>query len=370
MNNHRNGGFTLVELMVTIAVGSLITLAATTILLLGLRVNAQSTGTVTRQNTARILLSVLEDMATEGAIKEVEVDEESGAWKILGERDGVAAVLFSYDSVEKTVCTGENTTLMEEVLASSVEMSESSILTFSVETEDGRYSSSIYCRMTDRDTTGDTVVENLREEDAADNVEGIIDHPEARKAFLDILATQYKLTGGLANHGTILDNSGKNQGIYYSQWYVGSVTDPDWDEETPWCACFVSWGLSQVSGYVESPSDRIRTIKLESGEEITYYYWYADVNSFVNYFEQLGENHWKDSKANTQSESDVYTPQPGDLIFFDWEVSGDPDHVGAVLTVADGCVYTIEGNSANMVAIRKYELSDSRIMGYGVLNWK
>ena len=33
-------------------------------------------------------------------------------------------------------------------------------------------------------------------------------------------------------------------------------------------------------------------------------------------------------------------------------------------------VYTIEGNSANMVAVRKYSVNDSRIMGYGILDWK
>ena len=63
------------------------------------------------------------------------------------------------------------------------------------------------------------------------------------------------------------------------------------------------------------------------------------------------------------------TPTPGDYIFFDWENDGDTDHVGAVLYVNGGVVYTIEGNSGGRVAIHSYALSDPRIYGYGVLNW-
>ena len=64
------------------------------------------------------------------------------------------------------------------------------------------------------------------------------------------------------------------------------------------------------------------------------------------------------------------TPIPGDYVFFDWDKGTDPDHVGAVLCVKGGFLYTIEGNSGGKVAVQRYSLGDSRIVGYGVLNWK
>jgi hypothetical protein len=78
---------------------------------------------------------------------------------------------------------------------------------------------------------------------------------------------------------------------------------------------------------------------------------------------------------------------PGDVIFFDWVVDNvrNPQHVGVVLYTGteevDGktveYVYTIEGNVAassteryGTVGLRKYEINDKRILGYGVLDWK
>lgn len=56
-------------------------------------------------------------------------------------------------------------------------------------------------------------------------------------------------------------------------------------------------------------------------------------------------------------------PMPGDQIFF-----GAPDsiqHTGLVEKVENGRVYTIEGNSNNMVRRCTYSLTDSSIVGYG-----
>ena len=56
-------------------------------------------------------------------------------------------------------------------------------------------------------------------------------------------------------------------------------------------------------------------------------------------------------------------------IFFDWDGDSDPDHVGAVMLVRDGTVYTIEGNSGGKVAVHSYSRNDACVMGYGLLNW-
>ena len=79
----KNDGLTLVELMVSITIGSLIMLAASTVLLLGFRINHQTTESVTRQYTARTVITLLENLASEGEIKQVQSTLD-GSWKVRG----------------------------------------------------------------------------------------------------------------------------------------------------------------------------------------------------------------------------------------------------------------------------------------------
>lgn len=72
-----------------------------------------------------------------------------------------------------------------------------------------------------------------------------------------------------------------------------------------------------------------------------------------------------------------YTPQAGDLIFFDWTNTGNNllDHVGMVEKVANGKVYTVEGNtkggySKSGVRHKSYSLTSSYIVGYGALPYE
>lgn len=60
-----------------------------------------------------------------------------------------------------------------------------------------------------------------------------------------------------------------------------------------------------------------------------------------------------------------YIPVSGDIIFFDWEQDGSPDHVGIVKEVRDGNVFTIEGNSGNMCKEKHYQINSNVIYGYG-----
>ena len=60
-------------------------------------------------------------------------------------------------------------------------------------------------------------------------------------------------------------------------------------------------------------------------------------------------------------------PEVGDVIFFYY--SGAINHQGIVVSVGDGMVSTVEGNSSDMVAHRSYILADSRIAGYGRPKW-
>ena len=68
-----------------------------------------------------------------------------------------------------------------------------------------------------------------------------------------------------------------------------------------------------------------------------------------------------------------YDPQPGDLIFFDWEENGESDHVGIVVEVTEDAdqesmkLKVIEGNADDRVQFVMYEPDDSDIMGYAVI---
>lgn len=57
------------------------------------------------------------------------------------------------------------------------------------------------------------------------------------------------------------------------------------------------------------------------------------------------------------------SPRPGDQIFFG--TADSVRHTGLVEKVENGKVFTIEGNSNNMVRRRSYALTDGSILGYG-----
>jgi len=61
------------------------------------------------------------------------------------------------------------------------------------------------------------------------------------------------------------------------------------------------------------------------------------------------------------------SPQAGDQVFF--YSGGAINHTGIVEKIVGGIVYTIEGNSSDMVARRSYRIGDSYIAGYGRPNW-
>ncbi|MBR6561878.1 MAG: CHAP domain-containing protein, partial [Oscillospiraceae bacterium] len=90
-------------------------------------------------------------------------------------------------------------------------------------------------------------------------------------------------------------------------------------------------------------------------------YAFAGVEAGKRHFE--GEGCWYASGDRL--------PDPGDLIFFDWEGDGAADHVGAVLCVNDDpenlgkkIVYTIEGNCYGKVSVRWFAQEDAFILGY------
>ena len=74
-------------------------------------------------------------------------------------------------------------------------------------------------------------------------------------------------------------------------------------------------------------------------------------------------------------EQDSYLPQPGDIIYYDWDVrtlgdsKGWSDHVGIVVGTHGPFIKVIEGNKDDSVGYRYVIRWDPRIRGYGLPNY-
>lgn len=330
-----NSGFTMVELLVTVAVSSIVLAAAASLMLLGLRVHQTTQKEAGEQQTVRIVLSALEDLSASGKIYRVE--PLSDGWQLQGkDSNGAAgAVLLRYNSGKLTSGTSGDQVLLDNLRGAQVIL-DGNLVTFTFATAAHSYSTSVFCRT---GIEGDSV----GKEDAQEKLENptlptlpSTAEKDARFAFLKTLAGQYD------SRGEIIGGSG-----YFSEWYIGgyAANKPGWNQYTPWCACFLSWAADQKKASIDGDPPR-----------------FADVDRGMASFKKSGK--WRNPN------DEVNKPIPGDYVFFDWDGGTDPDHVGAVLCVDGNQLYTIEGNSGGRVAVNRYSLSDPRIVGYGVLNWK
>ncbi len=332
-----NSGFTMVELLVTVAVSSIVLAAAASLMLLGLRVHQTTQKEAGEQQTVRIVLSALEDLSASGKIYRVE--PLSDGWQLQGKTAGgtPGAVLLRYKSGKLTSGTSGDQVLLDNLRGAQVIL-DGSLVTFTFATAAHSYSTSVFCRTgIEGDSVGKAEAEDILKKTptlpaAADLTET---EKKARFAFLQKLADQYD------SRGEIIGGSG-----YFSEWYIGNYADnPGWNQYTPWCACFLSWAADQKKASIDGDPPR-----------------FANVDTGMEGFQKSGK--WRSpNDANNK-------PIPGDYVLFDWDRDSDPDHVGAVLCVDGNQLYTIEGNSGGKVAVQRYDLNDKRIMGYGVLNWK
>lgn len=117
----------------------------------------------------------------------------------------------------------------------------------------------------------------------------------------------------------------------YWSWY-------GFNNRVEWCACFVSWCANEAG-------------LIDKGLVPKFAYCPSGIDWF---------------KEHKQWQPRTITPQPGYIIFFDWEQDGISDHVGIVEKIENDVIYTIEGNSLNdECRIRNYRINDKIIFGYG-----
>ena len=331
-----NSGFTMIELLVTVAVSFIVLSAAATLLLLGLRVHKTTQKEAEEQQTVRIVLSALEDLSASGKIYRVE--PLSDGWQLQGKNsDGAAgAVLLRYNNGKLRSGGSSGQILLDNLSAAQVDL-DGSLVTFTFSTAAHSYSTSVFCRT---GIEGDSVSKDDEALKKEPDVPNTVTEPEKQARFTFLK----KLAGQKDSRGEIRGGSG-----YFSEWYIGNYADhPGWNQYTPWCGCFLSWGADQLKTSINGNPPR-----------------FANVDTGMADFKNSGM--WRERGA---------TPIPGDYVFFDWDGGNDPDggtdpdHVGAVLCVEGNFLYTIEGNSGGRVAVHRYDLNDQRIVGYGVLNWK
>lgn len=338
-----NSGFTMVELLVTVAVSSIVLAAAASLMLLGLRVHQTTQKEAGEQQTVRIVLSALEDLSASGKIYRVE--PLSDGWQLQGKTAGgtPGAVLLRYNSGKLRSGTSGDQVLLDNLRGARVDL-DGSLVTFTFATAAHSYSTSVFCRTgIEGDSVGKVEAQEKLENPTLPTLPSTAEK-DARFAFLKTLADQYDSRGNILKGDT-------SRYKYFSEWYIGGyANNPGWNQYTPWCGCFLSWAADQQKASIngDPPS-------------------FADVDEGMAKFTESGK--WRSpNDANNM-------PIPGDYVFFDWDGRNDPDggkdpdHVGAVLCVEGNFLYTIEGNSGGKVAVHSYSLNDPRIVGYGVLDW-
>lgn len=105
-----------------------------------------------------------------------------------------------------------------------------------------------------------------------------------------------------------------------------------------WCAMFVSWCANQA------------------GVSTSIIPKYASV--------QIGMDWYKDKGLFRYKEG--YLPKAGDIMFMK---SNGASHTGIVLYCDGQTLYTVEGNTSDCCACRKYDINNAKITGYGTPEW-
>ena len=156
-------------------------------------------------------------------------------------------------------------------------------------------------------------------------------------AILEAATAQFGVEEGSDSHKKIIDTYNAHEPL--AQGYEVTYEDN-------WCATFVSFCA------IESGLTDIIPTECSCQRQI-------------GLWQELG--HWE--------EQDTYLPQPGDILYYDWDVrtlgdsTGWSDHVGIVVGTHGPFIKVIEGNMDDSVGYRYVIRWDPRIRGYGLPNY-
>lgn len=381
-------GVTLVELLVTIVVSSIVMLAATSMLLMGIRMGAFGNSNASAQNKIQVFQKLVSEADITGinvvplARTEVNLDgveNSCTAWSIV---TGESNILVSYKDSKIYLGNPDSSQVLFDKVESTIalenhDINEKFLLTMKIMLEENEYKMS-FCktgRLTEMVNQSESaqqlssraisLTSNIDDLDVESSIAEVDSKTAKEKAlakikelepspiakvgrekFIDCLFKQ------INSKGEILGAMDDYEYSYYSEWYIGGYKEgSDWNANTPWCACYISWILEDFQDTILEHTPR-----------------FADVVKGVEYFQNCEKemygtvSHW--------SNPEDAEPLPGDLVFFDWNEDGTPEHVGVVLYAENEKLYTIEGNVDDQVKTLSYSLQDSTILGYGSLHWK
>ena len=152
------------------------------------------------------------------------------------------------------------------------------------------------------------------------------------KTYADEMSKVVSVAGDKPIINVAMEQLGNKGGEPFWSWY-------GFNSREEWCACFVSWCADQC-GYIDAGI-------------VPKFSW---CDTGIDWFKARGQ--WRDRS---------YLPEPGTIIFFDWDSDGFSDHVGIVEYCDGTYVYTIEGNtSGDMCKQNVYVVGEYDIAGYGV----
>ena len=185
-------------------------------------------------------------------------------------------------------------------------------------------------------------------------IEKLISVALAEEGYLEKSKTAYD-----ANHN-VLDSKTDGAGHDNYQKYARDLWNVKYfnssKQGVAWCAVFAAWCYYTAFG---------KTIALKLQCQPTSNNAGAGCSSAANYYKAKGRFH-------------TDTPMAGDQIFFNASDGDGFGHTGIVEKVANGKVYTIEGNTSagtsviengGAVCRKSYTLNNSRIGGYGRPDW-
>lgn len=148
-------------------------------------------------------------------------------------------------------------------------------------------------------------------------------------------------------HTALKENGTKEEGTNkqkYGEWFGNNGE--------PWCATFVTWcwyhsGLSYDL--------LVRYQGCTAGMK-----WCTE-QGIMHYVQDFDFGEELENGIPGKQYGGTYKPVAGDIVFF---LSAGMGHTGIVIYSDDTYLYTIEGNTSDKVAIKRWTLTDARITGY------
>lgn len=144
------------------------------------------------------------------------------------------------------------------------------------------------------------------------------------------------------------------------------------DPYAQWCAEYLCWCVDQVDQRYGTQLLR-NVYPLYSGSN-TGRSWFIHQGRYVvrnGFLQDWGYQWLKDSESYIRTGD--YIPQPGDWVFFTWTNTQDTDHVAMVeYCTRDESgnvqIHVLEGNTPSAVQRNVYDLTYTRILGYGTVH--